>query len=84
MIDIDPLGCDTEPVQGFALRGEVLKIGAAPAIADQKLTHDRSVADSRPSPGIKWGRAYGNVQVMAELRKRTARERGGGRPVGVP
>jgi len=53
VIDIDPFGRNTEAGQGFALRGEVMKISAAPIIADRELTRDRSVADSLPSPGIK-------------------------------
>jgi serine/threonine-protein kinase len=48
VIEVDPLGCDAEPVQGVAVRGEVLKISAAPAVPDRDLPHRRSVAVSRP------------------------------------
>jgi hypothetical protein len=48
VIEVDPFGRDAEPEQGFALRGEVLGIGAAAAVPDHELTHDQSVAFDPP------------------------------------
>lgn len=39
MVDVDPLGLDSEPGQGVALGGEVSGVGGDPSVANQQSAH---------------------------------------------
>src|SRR5205085_9374285 len=60
VIDVDPVGCDTERGEGVALRGEILFVGGDPGVADQQSAHPGSVPVDIPSSGISPGGSYGN------------------------
>jgi hypothetical protein len=40
MVDIDPVRSDTQPGESFALDGEVLFVGGASGVSDEKRRHD--------------------------------------------
>jgi len=39
VVDVDPVGLDAEPEQGVALGGEVLLLGGAACVANEKRRH---------------------------------------------
>ena len=63
VVDIDPIRLHAERDQRVALRGEVLRIGAAPAISDEHSGHRITVAVRLPSPGFIAGGSYGNQHL---------------------
>jgi hypothetical protein len=46
MVEIDAFFRDAELAQLVALRGEVLGVGGAAGVADQRLGHDRERTDN--------------------------------------
>src|SRR5664280_2550572 len=60
VVDVDPIRLHAERDQRVALRGEVLRIGTAPAISDEHSGHRITVAVRLPSPGIIAGGSSGN------------------------
>lgn len=48
VVEVDPIVGDAERVEGVALGGEVLFVGRAAGVADQRRGHPTTVTDSTP------------------------------------
>jgi hypothetical protein len=49
VVEVDPVLGDAELPQPLPLRGEVLRVGRATAVADESGGHRSTVTDSHPS-----------------------------------
>jgi hypothetical protein len=57
LVQVDPVGGDAESGEGLALGGEVLGVGGAAGVADQRGGHVRQRTDSPPTSETITGRA---------------------------